>query len=183
MKRFCLIVALALSAASGAHAAQVTKSGTTVTVRGSIGPDDGAAFAAAAPQGSYRTVVLSSPGAGEGGLPAAIEMARNIKATGATTMVNAGSLCGSACTLLFAAGTERIYGGGSRVKDGVGAKGQTGLGFHQSRSPRGTATMASVYSELGVSAGADFASRTPFETLYYVSGATALSAGIATKLK
>lgn len=183
MKRFSFVVAVMLVAGFSADAAQVTKSGMTVTVRGSIGPGDDATFAAAAPQGSYRTVILLSPGAGEGGLPAAIEMARSIKAIGATTLVNAGSLCGSACTLLFAAGTEPIYGGGSRVVEGVGSKGQKGLGFHQSRSPRGTATMAAAYSELGVPAGADLASRSPFETLYYVSGATALSTGVATKLK
>lgn len=173
----------ALLIGPSAHAAQVTKSGATVTVRGLIGPGDDAAFENVAPQGSYRTVVLSSPGAGEGGLPAAVAMARNIKATGATTVVNAGNLCGSACTLLFVAGSQRVYSRGDKIAEGVRSKGQTGLGFHQARSPRGTSLMASVYSELGVSAGADLSSRSPFETLYYISGSTALSTGVATSLK
>jgi len=179
-----VLVCTMASSVVSAEAAQVTRQGTTVTVRGLIGSGDDVAFEQAAPQGSYRTVVLSSPGAGEGGLPAAIAMARSIRAAGASTVVNAsGSLCGSACTLLFAAGAQRYYIGGDRIVEGVRAKGQSGLGFHQARSPRGTAQMASVYSEMGASAGADLSSRSPFETLYYISGATALSTGIATSLK
>ncbi|WP_293800036.1 hypothetical protein [uncultured Bosea sp.] len=173
-----------LLASAGSHAAQVTRSGTAVTVRGSIGPGDDLEFEKVAPQGSYRTVTLSSNGAGEGGLPAAVAMARNIKATGATTIVNAsGNICGSACTLLFVAGAQRIYAGGDRIVEGVRSKGQSGLGFHQARSPKGTALMASVYSEMGVPAGAELSRQSPFGTFYYVSGATAMSTGVATSLK
>lgn len=181
--RILAIAASLLFVSTMSQAAQVTKSGTTITVRGMIGEGDDALFEKVAPQGSYRMVVLSSPGAGEGGLPPAIAMARNIKATGAATVVNAGNLCGSACTLLFAAGAQRVYRGGGRIADGVGKKGQSGLGFHQSRSARGTASMASVYSELGVPAGAGLSLRSPFETLYYISGATALATGVATSVK
>ena len=140
-----IYTAAAFGVAVPANAAQITRHGTTVTVSGLIGPGDDEAFASATPQGSFRTVVLSSGGAGEGGLPAAIAMARSIKAAGAATVVNAsGNTCGSACTLLFVAGSQRYYVGGDRIVEGVRAKGKPGLGFHQGRSPRGTAQMASV---------------------------------------
>ena len=169
---------------AAAMAAQISRTGDVVYVSGSIGLGDDAAFDRIAPSGSYKTVMLSSPGAGEGGLPSAVAMARKIRAAGATTVVNASQgLCGSACTLMFAAGSRRIYLGGDRIAEGVRSKGQRGLGFHQARSNNGTALMASVYSELGASAGADFSRRSPFETFYYVSGASALSSGIATSLK
>lgn len=179
-----LIYAVAtLAIASDLQAAEVTRSGSSVTVRGRIEAGDDAKFDRAAPQGSYRAVMLSSPGAGEGGLPAAVAMAESIKASGAITVVDASrNTCASACTLLFVAGSQRYYAGGSRISDGLRNKGLPGLGFHQSRSARGTATMAGVYSAMGAPAGAELSGRSPFETLYYISGATAISTGIATSL-
>lgn len=167
-------------------AAEITRSGNTVFVQGRIAAGDDLKFASVAPVGSYRTVDLSSVG---GQISTAGLIARNIRASGAVTVYDASrGACSSSCTILFVAGSQRFYANSDRIREGVGAQGKRGLGFHEARSndngPSSSAmgAMAALYNEMGVPAAVELSGRSPNRTAYYISGPTALALGIATSL-
>ena len=181
-----LIPFYVLGMLGGGEAAEITRSGSTVAVRGRIEAGDDLKFAAIAPQGSYRAVDLSSVG---GSLSAAGPIARSIKAAGATTVYDASrGPCSSACTILFVAGARRHYVNAGSIREGIGGQGKRGLGFHEARAyepgngGRAMAGMSALYYEMGSPAAAELSTRSPSRTAYYISGATAMSLGIATGL-
>lgn len=193
-ERILKMIALHLGIASllvtglvgSAAAAEITRTGTTVVVRGRIEAGDDLKFAAVAPQGSYRAVDLSSIG---GDLSVAGPIARNIKATGAVTIYDAArGPCSSACTVLFVAGTGRHYVNSGNIREGIGRQGKQELGFHEARSydagnrGRAMGNMAALDYEMGCPLGVELSSRSPNQTAYYISGATAMSTGVATSL-
>lgn len=145
---------------------------------------------ASIPKGEVKGVVLHSGG---GFVHAAGEIGREIREKGLTTVVDASSVsCVSACTILFAAGTQRVYLNAGGVKDGATADARKGLGFHEgssstSRDPNhysgaGTAQVIAFFYEFGVSGAAALATKAPPESVYMVSGPTALQIGLATRL-
>jgi hypothetical protein len=181
-----LLLMMPAGTPGGACAAEITRAGASILVRGRIEAGDDLKFAAVAPQGSYRLVDLSSVG---GTLSAAGPIGRNIRATGATTVYDASrGPCSSACTVLFVAGVRRHYVNSGSIREGIGAQGKRGLGFHEARAyepgnaGRSMATMSALYYEMGSPAAADLSTRSPNRTAYYVTGATAMSTGIATSL-
>ncbi len=183
---FCLMFSLP------AEAVQLTQRGTVISLSGRIENGDQYLIKdfLATPSGRQaRIVYLDSPG---GFVQAAREMAREIRAAGLTTVVDAArARCHSACTGLFTGGVRRHYINSGRLQDGeAGLK--PGLAFHDGSSINqrgqrdfsgaGTAGMINTYYEMGVGAAASLVQKASFKQLYYISGETALSLGIATSL-
>jgi hypothetical protein len=179
-------------AATRATAIELSEQGTTAFLSGKIDPGDDVKFQEflAQPRAAkLRALQLNSTG---GYIAAAAAIARSVRQLGLVTLVDAAkSRCNSACTLIFAGGVARHYINASAVVDGLG-KGW-GLGYHEGNdrnktgqgeraSPGATAAMIRNYYELGSPAAAEFAEKAPFNGMYHISGATALSRGIATSL-
>lgn len=172
----------ATAAAAPAAAIQVEVRGTTAFVTGSIHAGDEYTFQAAITANHVTTVELDSGG---GQLLAAGNMAREIRAAGLSTKVDAArARCQSACTILFAGGLHRIY------LHAPSASTTSGLGFHQAHvigsggqfSGKGQAQFEGYYTEFGVpNASALSASASPNE-MRGISGTEALSLGIATEI-
>ena len=141
-------------------------------------------------KGTIKGVVLHSHG---GFVYAAGEIGRSIRENGLVTVVDASRFtCVSACTILFAAGTGRIYLNAGNVPDGVVARSGRGLGFHAGSSSlsrdadgysgAGTARVIAFLYEFGVPGAADLTTRAPPNSIFMVSGPTALQIGLATSL-
>ena len=75
----------------------------------------------------------------------------------------------------------------------VGKPGSRGLGYHggndanangrgRQADPAVTATMISVYYEMGSSGAVDFVKKAAFNEMFQVSAQTALASGVATSL-
>jgi len=173
-------------------AMEFTVSAPLVLAQGEIKNGDENTFRrllAAQPKGSLRGVVLHSSG---GFVYPAGEIGRLIREHGLVTVVDASRFrCVSACTVLFAAGTARVYLHSEGVSDGI-ARGGRGLGFHEGSSSlsrdanrysgSGTAQVIALFHEFGVPRAADLTTRAPPNSVYMVSGATALDIGLATSL-
>lgn len=140
--------------------------------------------------GQIRIVDLDSHG---GFVFAAGEIAHEIRDKGLLTLVDAGrSTCVSACTILFAGGTGRLYLNAGGVPDGATTKPVRGLGFHSgssasSRDPNGysgfgTGQVVDYYYAFGMAKAADLTTATPPNAVYMLSGPKALALGIATSL-
>ena len=173
-------------APSPAAALSVSRSGTTITLSGSIVPGDHIKFREAM-QGA-KIVNLNSTG---GNIEAATEIGRLIRGARMVTLVNGASAnCQSACGVIFASGSSRHYVNASGVADHLGARGERGLGFHEGNAPgpsgkreqsgRASSSMINAFYEFGASGGASLVTKAAFNQMYYVSGVTALSLGIAT---
>jgi hypothetical protein len=145
---------------------------------------------AAQRKGSIKGVVLHSHG---GFVHAAGEIGRLIRENGLATVVDAGHFtCVSACTILFAAGTARVYLNAGGVPDGVVSRAGRGLGFHEGSSSMsrdanrysgaGTAQVIDLFYEFGVPRAADLTRNAPPDAVYMVSGRKALEIGLATSL-
>jgi hypothetical protein len=187
-----LCVLAVACAASRAAAIELSEQGTKAFLSGSINPGDDIVFQQflARPRAAkLRVLQLDSTG---GYIAAGAGIARSVRRAGLITLVDAAkNICNSACTMIFAGGVARHYINAGGIVDGLG-KGW-GLGYHgandrnktgQGRraAPRGTAAMDNVYYEMGSPAAAEFAEKAPFNGMYHISGATALSRGIATSL-
>jgi hypothetical protein len=145
---------------------------------------------AAQPKGSIRGVVLHSRG---GFVHVAGEIGRVIREYGLVTVVDASRYtCVSACTILFAAGTGRVYLNAGNVAEGVFAHGGRGLGFHEGSSSMsrdangysgaGTAHVIAFFYEFGVPGAAELTKKAPPNSVYMVSARKALEVGLATSL-
>lgn len=175
-----------------ACALEIGGKGALVLLAGPIKPGDSSRFRdflKAAPAGRYHAVALASGG---GVIIEAVEIARIIRAEHMATVVDAERfLCASACTILFAGGTERFYINAGRIVDGSNQR-RTGLGFHDGNnalsldahhySGRASGLVIDAYYEFGIPAAAQLVSRAAPNQLYIVSGETALRLGIATRL-
>ena len=121
-------------------------------------------------------------------------MGRMIRARNLPTVVDASrSACGSACTILFAAGTSRHYVGAEKIQDGVGDMKRPGLGYHEGnnflangkkgQSGAATGRVIDFYYEFGSGKASTLITRADWKHFYYISSATALELGLATSTK
>lgn len=184
----CAVMLVAVPAA----AVEISQRGAAAQISGPIKDGDQFKlrdFLARPEAAQIRTIYLDSPG---GRIDPAREMARQIREKGYATAVDASrGRCESACTGLFVAGTRRLYLNAGAVIDGD-ARTKRGLGFHEGNSPQssgrkgysGTATagMVKIYYEMGVPGAASLITRSSFDSMFHISGQTALSLGIATAL-
>ncbi len=192
-----ICAALAVSAismsAQRAGAGELSLSGSSITISGSINPGDEYKFKEFLKSaGPVTTVHLDSGG---GNIFAAGVMAHLIRSQGLTTVVDASrQKCASACTILFAAGVRRYYLNSASLAGGVVAcQGFRGLGFHQGASPglsgvgrysgEGTAEMIGLLYEFGASSAAGLIDNSSPESVYRPSEQRALQLGIATNIR
>lgn len=190
MKRVVQAAFLWALMGQGALALEISRNGAALHLSGGIKSGDDVRFREALAQGAPKLVTLDSPG---GLISAAYEIAREIRKSGATTLVDASrARCSSACTLIFAGGRARHYVNAERVPDGPQGKAGKGLGYHEGnawsvsgrreQSGRASAHMISGYYEFGSSAASEFLTKAGYKDMYFVSGQTALSKGLATSL-
>jgi hypothetical protein len=196
---FLLFAALTLvscfSLPSNASAVELSMSGSTVTISGSIQQGDEFKFQdfiKGAGAGRVTTLRLDSGG---GNIASAGVMAHFIRSAGMTTLVDASrNKCASACTILFAAGVRRLYLNADSFASGVVAcQGFRGLGFHQGANPGGsgasrysgvgTAQMIGLLYEFGASSAASLIDNSSPDTVYRPSAQRALELGIATIIR
>jgi hypothetical protein len=186
----CGQVALALSVflSLGAHAGEIRASGRTITISGEIVPGDQFKFRDLLKETAAATIRLNSPG---GDIYTAGEIARQIRASGSSTIVDAASdSCISACTILFAGGQRRLYLNAERVGESPDPGDFRGLGFHQASHPdqsgpgrysgEGAAQMKSLYYEFGVPNAATLAKSASPDEVFLITGREAVAMGIAT---
>jgi hypothetical protein len=186
-----MLATCAFMMAGQANAIELSQRGSVATLTGGI--RDGDEFILrdflARPEASQiKVIYLHSPG---GKVDPARVMARAIRATGLTTAVDGSkAFCNSACTGLFTAGVARHYINAPAADRDGGAN--LGIGFHEGNSVgqagRGysggaTAGMINTYYEMGVPGAAQVVTKAAFNKMHYVSGATAMSLGIATSLQ
>jgi hypothetical protein len=190
-----LFIALTLVFMSLAtHALEFRRSGDTLFVSGPVQPGDYSKFKTffeAQPANSIRQARLNSPG---GSIREAGDIAYIFRKNNITTIVDAGSNnCSSACTVLFAGGVERVYLNAGGIKEGVGPLAGRGLGFHEgneklSRQPGGysgvaTGQMIGYYSQYGMSGAREFITQAGPRQMYRINSQTALTKGIATRIR
>ncbi|MFM9974795.1 MAG: hypothetical protein ACKVON_09540 [Beijerinckiaceae bacterium] len=195
MRQVVIMVALVaawVGSSASASALDFSQSGNTARISGAVKPGDGAKFdefMARPGASSIRIFILNSPG---GSIGNALEIARRIRRMGAATVVDGKASCESACTVIFAGGSNRHYVNTSGLQDRLGGN-RGGLGFHEGNnanadgrgrqySGQGTAAMINAYYELGVGGAAQFATKAGFNAMYRVSGQTALQNRVATSL-
>jgi hypothetical protein len=190
-----LAIVGAFSFSKCAGAVELSMSGSTVTISGSIQQGDEFKFQdfiKGAGPGRVTTLRLDSGG---GNIASAGVMAHLIRSAGMTTLVDAAhSKCASACTILFAAGVRRLYLNADGFASGVvTCQGFRGLGFHQGASPGGsgasrysgvgTAQMIGLLYEFGASSAASLIDNSSPDTVYRPSAQKALELGIATIIR
>jgi hypothetical protein len=184
------VAALMLSCASSQAKIVLAQKGETATLSGAIEAGDEFVFREfmRRPEArQIRTTYLSSPG---GIILSAREIARDIRAAGISTVVDAArGACSSACTGIFAGGVQRYYLN-APPHDRQGGK-PSGLGFHEGNSAgrhgreysgNATAAMINIYYEMGVSGAARVVTSADWKGMFYLSGPRALELGIATSL-
>jgi hypothetical protein len=148
---------LATSIGDPAVAGSISSSGTDqgkvlLSFNGPIAPGDADRLKAAARtvfelRRTIAGIRLSSPG---GDLAEAFRLAGIVREGKMPTIVPDGSICASACFVVFAAGSERSAGYGARV----GVHGASDLAGHETvQSGAATITMARAVKELGVPPG------------------------------
>jgi hypothetical protein len=190
MFRCFAVFALAGLTPQAAFALDIARSGSALHLSGRIVSGDDIRFREALAAGPVTLVTLDSGG---GAIGPAREIARAIRTSGATTVIDASrSRCASACTVIFAGGRNRHYVNAAQVKDGVQSLKAKGLGYHEGndwsvsgrreQSGRASANLINAYYELGSPSAAEFVGKAGFKDMYYVSGATALAKGLATSL-
>lgn len=193
MNRLALAALVVAVATAPAYSMSITQRGDTVRLAGTIVMGDEIRFRElVASHAGDLTVDVNSGG---GKIAAAKDIARLIRAKGWSVRLDAAnSKCASACTVIFAAGSKRIYLNGERLPEGVqGKSGFRGLGYHEGNDPLSlqagrysggaTAAMIGMYYELGARAAVDLVTKAPPDKLYRISGPTAVSLGLATSLR
>jgi hypothetical protein len=189
--RKSILAILALAAATPASALEFSMRGNAVSISGPVRLGDNAKFEEfmQGPGASARVFDVTSTG---GTIGVALDIARIIRRRGGATVTDGRQVCESACTIIFAGGSSRHYINTAGLQDRLGVA-RGGLGFHEGNnanadgrglqySGRASQGMANAYSELGVSGAMQFMTKAGFRDMYRLSGATALSSGIATSL-
>jgi len=178
--------------AAPSHALEFTKSGTTLTLSGRIVDGDELRFKEMLDDPGAPTIATVRLDSGGGKIAPAGEISRLIRARRLTTLIDgARAKCASACTVIFAGGTQRLYINADMLSEGPMSKSNfVGLGFHEGNSPlalaanhysgQATAKMVDYYYEMGIPSAKNLASKAPPEQYYRISGRTALATGIAT---
>jgi hypothetical protein len=164
-----------------------------ILAAGSVDPGDEFTFKkilAAQPADAIKGVMLHSSG---GFVRPAGEIGRTIRERGLATLVVARSMrCTSACTIIFASGTRRLYLETGGIADGAVPRASRGLGFHEGSSPgsrqpdqysgHASAQVIDYFYEFGVPRAKDLITKAGPDAVYVISGRTALDLGIATSL-
>lgn len=189
---YLLAVALVATSLKGAYAMEMAAHGSVISLSGPIKPQDGPNFRSLFEpiKGTVRVIDLNSTG---GDISAAVDIGRLIRANHLTTELDASrSICASACTVLFASGSDRRYVNGERIREGVGGFGGHGLGYHEGNnkalpgadhfSGQASANMISAYYEFGVGSAAELVTKSGPRSLYFISSPTAMKLGIATSM-
>ena len=172
-----------------AEAIELKLSGTTVYMSGSIKPGDEYKFRDFLEGKTIKHVNLRSSG---GKIRVAGDIGRQVRSKSLTTIVDASkSFCRSACTIIFAAGIQRVYLNGENIKDGVTKSKRNGLAYHEAndwlrngrkgQSGAGTAEAINWYYEFGSPNAAKLATKAGWKEYYYISSGTAKALGIATR--
>ena len=188
---FSAFAALLTAHPQPARAITLASKGGGVVVSGPIKPGDHIEFREFIASTNPRFIELNSKG---GNLNAAGEIGRMIRAKSLPTVVDASrSTCGSACTIIFAAGTSRHYVGAEKIQDGVGDTNRPGLGYHEGNSflangkkgQSGATTGRAIdfYYEFGSGKASSIVTKADWKHFYYISTATALELGLATSAK
>jgi hypothetical protein len=190
----CLATLTALLAAplTNARAMEMAAHGPVISLSGPIKPQDAPNFRAFFEpiKGSVRVVDLNSTG---GDINAAVDIGRLVRANHLTTEIDASrSICSSACTVIFASGSDRRYVNGEHIREGIGGFGGHGLGYHEGNnkvlpgadhfSGQASANMISAYYEFGGGSAADLITKSSPRSLYFISSPTAMKLGIATSM-
>jgi len=192
LERAALVIAAVNLMCSQSRACEMSLTGRILSITGEIFKGDEFKFRdfLDSVRAKAATVRLNSPG---GNISASGEIGRQIREAGLTTLVDARrDICASACTVVFASGKQRVYLNARGPEGVMGHEGFRGLGFHQGSIPDqpqasrysgdGTAAMIGYFYEFGVPAAAGLVDKAPPERIYAVSGASALSLGIATRI-
>ena len=189
---FLLAFAAVLTMRNGpALAITLTTKGGGVVLSGKIIVGDHLLFREYMASANPRFVELDSQGGWTG---EAHEIGRIIRARQLPTVVDASkSVCGSACTIIFASGVSRHYLGAEKIQDRVDAPTKPGLGYHHARtllatgrwaeSGRGTGYIIDCYYEFGSGKASTLITKADIRHFYYISAATALELGIATSTR
>jgi hypothetical protein len=189
----------ALSAITGALSAPfqnalaitLQSKGGGVFLSGSIKAGDQFEFREFVAQANPRFIDLDSKG---GNIDAAGGIGDIIRGKNLPTVVDASrSTCGSACTIIFAAGTSRHYIGAEKIPDHLGNTNEKGLGYHEGnnflstgkkgQSGAATGKVIEYYYKYGSSKAASIVTKGDWKHFYYISTATALESGLATSAK
>jgi hypothetical protein len=185
-------VVLVTAGNGAAHAIFLSESGDQATLSGPIGVGDDVRFKEFLERKRATPIRVLWLSSGGGRIKESIGIARMVRRARLTTAVQASrASCDSGCTFIFVAGVKRHYVGGRDVIEGLSSF--AGLGFHSAsirgdavrftvQSPRGNDVMYGFYREMGVPGAADLARRAPFNSMYRISGDTALRLRIATSL-
>jgi hypothetical protein len=175
-----------------ASALEFSLRGNAVSISGPVKLGDNARFEEFMAQpgaANARVFYLNSTG---GSIGVALDIARIIRRRGGATVADGRSTCESACTIIFAGGTSRHYINAGSLPDRLGGA-RGGLGYHEGNnansdgrgvqySGRASQSMNNAYYELGASGAGQFMVKAGFRQMYRLSGATALSSGLATSL-
>jgi hypothetical protein len=166
--------------------------GNAVIISGPVKQGDNVRFDEFMAQPAARGARIFILNSGGGTIGIALHIAREIRKRRGATVVDGRTSCESACTVMFAGGVSRHYINTGGLQDRLGGA-RGGLGFHEGNNAnsdgRGrqysggaTAAMINAYYEMGASGAAQFATKAGFRGMYRISGATALSSGVATSL-
>ena len=188
---FSAVAALLTVPHNPARAITLTAKGGGVLLSGGIKPGDHIEFREFIAAANPRFIELDSKG---GDVNAAGEIGRMIRKKNLPTVVDASrSTCGSACTIIFAAGTSRHYVGAEKIQDGVGDTKRPGLGYHEGnnflasgkkgQSGAVTGRVIDFYYEFGSGKASSIITKADWKNFYYISTATALELGLATSAK
>ena len=172
------------------HAASIQRLGDVVHIEGRINFEDHIIFERAIQAGGIKRITLDSGG---GDIYTAFRIARQVRRLHLSTFLDAKvARCQSACTLIFGAGVQRYYVNAESLSDGLRDKSRFGLGYHQGNSPsldgsrvqseRATNKMIHGLTEFGSAQAIPFVKKADSKSIFIVSGPTALSKGLATKL-
>lgn len=185
---FLIVTFLACIFSAPASAIDLRLSGTTLYLSGLIKPGDEYKFRDFIEGKQINYINLKSSG---GQIRVAGDIGRQIRSKSITTVVDASNnFCRSACTIIFAAGKQRIYSNAEKIKDGVTKLKGTGLAYHEAnnwlrdgrrgQSGAGTAEVINWYYEFGTPNAAKLVTKAGWKEYYYISSSTAKALGIAT---
>jgi hypothetical protein len=183
---------LFLSTAVSSSAMEFTQRGNAAYLIGGIKLGDSSAFEQFMARPEASSIRVFHLNSGGGSIANAMAIARKIRSLGGKTVVDGRQVCSSACGLIFAGGVTRHYINTGGLTDRLGGQ-RAGLGFHEGNNANadgrgvqysGGASQAMIanYYALGAGGAAQFVTKAGHRQMYFISGATALSSGLATSL-
>lgn len=159
--------------------------GGILMLEGTIEPGSASRFISEVEaRGEYvETVALNSPG---GSVNDALEIAALLRERGFSTEVASGNFCASSCPLIFAAGVERLAGGGAVIgvhQAFAGGANLPGAAQAMSDAQSTTARIVRHLDAMGISAQVwVHALETPPDRLYYFTSDELIDLKLATDI-